>query len=65
MLKELYKQRRRAMIKGLVFLLLIPSPGLAIENFAQAKKIDRQIEKEVMGYDEKLVVCPAMKKEET
>jgi len=56
-IKDMYKQRTKHTLKGLAFLLLLPFPGLAIENFVLAKKIDNQIKREVIQ-DELTVVCP-------
>jgi hypothetical protein len=43
---------------------LVPSPGLAIENFVRAKNIDRQIKKTILEEEGKpiVVVCPNQKK---
>lgn len=59
-IKEMYSRRTKAMLKGLLFLLVIPSPGLAVESFAQASSIDRQIKRMVLEEENKpiVVVCP-------
>ena len=42
-IEEMYKKRMKATLKGLLFLFLIPSPGLAIESFSQARSYDAQV----------------------
>jgi hypothetical protein len=63
-IEEMYRARKKATLKGLLFLLLVPSPGLAIENFVRAKNIDRQIKKTILEEEGKpiVVVCPNQKK---
>lgn len=58
-IKELIKLKRKARIKGFIFLFLIPSPGLAMESFAQAEYYGNQIEKLAMEREHSgTVVCP-------
>ena len=58
-IKELIRLKRKARIKGFIFLFLIPSPGLAMESFAQAEYYGTQIEKLAMEKEHTATtVCP-------
>ena len=63
-IEELYKKRTKATLKGFLFLFLIPSPGLAIESFSQAKSYDAQIKKMVLEKEKEpiVVICPNQNK---
>lgn len=59
-IEELYKKRTKAMLKGLLFLFVIPSPGLAMESFSQARGYDAEIKKTVLEKEKHpvMVICP-------
>ncbi len=64
-IEELYKKRTKATLKGILFLFLIPSPGLAIESFAEARNYDSLIKKTVLEKEKEpiVVICPNQNKE--
>ena len=64
-IEELYKKRTKATLKGLLFLFLIPSPGLAIESFTEARNYDSLIKKTVLEKEKEpiVVICPNQNKE--